>query len=115
MGAEEAPAEEMPMEPEMEGMFEAEEEELEESEEEVTEDAEELEEGADLKAAPAPVTSEDAGTNKKSANADNSGAAGAEAKPAMSSGEESGRPAPEAKDMGGTTEPDMKEAPKPKS
>jgi hypothetical protein len=95
------------MEPEMEGMFEAEEE-VTEGEEEITEESEELEEGAALKAAPAPKTSEEAGTNTKSANADNSGAAGAEAKPAMSSGEEKGRPAPTAKDMGGTTEPNTK-------
>jgi hypothetical protein len=119
MGGEaEAPAEEpvaMDMEPEMEGMYEAEEEVAEDAEE-ITEESEELEEAAALKAAPAPVTSEESGVNKKSANADNSGKDGAEAEPVkMGSAEESGRPAPEAKDMGGTTEPDMKEAPKPKS
>ena len=98
MGGEEAPAEEVPMEPEMEGMFEA--EEVNEDEEEVTEDAEELEEGTTLKAAPAPVTSEEAGTNTKSANADNSGKAGAEANPVSTdTSEEKGRPAPTAKDL----------------
>jgi len=83
----------MGMEPEMEGMFE--------SDEEVTEDedAEELEEGVALKAAPAPVKSEEGSVNKKTVNADNAGAAGAEAKPAMSSGEEKGRAAPTAKDL----------------
>jgi len=84
----------MDMEPEMEeGMFE--------SEEEVTEDedAEELEEGVALKAAPAPVKSEEGSVNKKSTVAANAGAAGAEAKPQMSSGEEKGRTAPTAKDL----------------
>ena len=104
MGGEaEAPAEEpvaMDMEPEMEGMFEAEEEELEESEEEITEDdAEDLEEAVTLKAAPAPTTTEEAGTNTKSVNADNSGADGAEVKPVSTdTKEEKGRPAPTAKD-----------------
>lgn len=76
-----------------EGMFE--------SEEEVSEDdaAEELEEGVALKAAPAPVKSEDGSVNKKSSVAANAGAKGAEAKPAMSSGDESGRAAPTAKDL----------------
>jgi len=76
-----------------EGMFE--------SEEEVTEDedAEELEEGVALKAAPAPVKSEEGSVNKKSTVAANAGAKGAEAKPAMSSGDESGRAAPTAKDL----------------
>ena len=73
-----------------EGMFE--------SEEEVAED-EELEEGVALKAAPAPVKSEEGSVNKKTVNADNAGAAGAEAKPAMSSGEEKGRAAPTTKDL----------------
>jgi hypothetical protein len=76
-----------------EGMFE--------SEEEVTEDedAEELEEGVALKAAPAPVKSEEGSVNKKSAVAANAGAKGAEAKPQQSVGEESGRAAPTAKDL----------------
>ena len=88
----------MDMEPEMEGMFESEEE---VSKEEVSEDedAEELEEGVTLKAAPAPVKSEEGSVNKKSAVAANAGAKGAEAKPVMSSGDESGRAAPTAKDL----------------
>ena len=76
-------------------------------------ETESLEEGADLTAAPKPVTSEESGTNTDSANNDNAGAKGAEAKPAMSSGEEKGRAAPSAQDMGGTTSPDQKPAPKP--
>jgi len=99
----------MDMEPEMEGMFE--------SDEEVSEDAdaEALEEGVALKAAPAPVKSEEGTVNKKSTVAANAGAAGAEAKPTMSSGEEKGRTAPTAKDMGGTTHIDkLSSAPKAK-
>ena len=99
MGGEEAPAEEpaMGMEPEMEGMFEA--------EEEITEDdAEDLEEATSLKPAPAPTKTEAEGTNKKSINADNSGKDGAEADPVAmgNSAEEKGRPAPAAKDLGAT-------------
>ena len=107
--AEEPEHAEMDMEPEMEGMYE--------SEEEVTEDedAEALEEGVALKAAPAPVKNEEGTVNKKSAVAANAGAAGAEAKPMMSSGEEKGRTAPTAKDMGGTTHIDkLSSAPKAK-
>jgi hypothetical protein len=76
-----------------EGMFE--------SEEEVNddEDAEELEEGVALKAAPAPVKSEEGSVNKKSTVAANAGAKGAEAKPQQNVGEESGRAAPTAKDL----------------
>jgi hypothetical protein len=72
-------------------------------------------EGVDLKAAPKPVTSEEGGTNTKSTVAANSGAKGAVAKPVNSdaSGEEKGRTAPTAKDMGGTTAPKQAPAPKP--
>ena len=77
-------------------------------------ETESLEEGADLTAAPKPVTSEEGSVNTKSTYADNSGAKGAEAKPVSETGsEEKGRTAPSAQDMGGTTQPDMKAAPKP--
>ncbi len=59
-----------------------------------------LEEAINLKAAPAPVKSEDAGVNKKSTVAANSGAKGMDGKPVMSTGaDEKGRPAPTAKDI----------------
>jgi len=59
-----------------------------------------LEEAINLKAAPAPVKSEDAGINKKSTVAANSGAKGMDGKPVMSTGaDEKGRPAPTAKDI----------------
>jgi hypothetical protein len=72
-------------------------------------------ENVDLKAAPKPVTSEEGGTNTKSTVAANAGARGAVAKPVNSdaSGEEKGRTAPTAKDMGGTTSPKQGPAPKP--
>ena len=61
----------------------------------------ELAEGIDLKAAPKPVTSEEGSVNKKTVNANNSGAAGMAAKPvSASTGEEKGRAAPTAKDLG---------------
>ena len=60
----------------------------------------ELEEAINLKAAPAPVKSEEGNINKKSTVAANSGARGMDGKPVMSHGtEEKGRPAPTAKDM----------------
>jgi hypothetical protein len=80
------------------------------------EDSEEIEfmEGVDLKAAPKPVTSEEGGTNTKSTVAANAGAAGAVAKPVSTTGAEAkGRPAPSAKDMGGTTSPKQGPATKP--
>ena len=91
-------------EPEHADMFGGEadmEEGIHESEEEVTEDedAEALEEGVALKAAPAPVKSEEGSVNKKSSVAANAGAAGAEAKPHQMTGEEKGRTAPTAQDM----------------
>jgi hypothetical protein len=71
-------------------------------------------ENVDLKAAPKPVTSEEGGTNTKSTVAANAGAAGAVAKPVSTTGAEAkGRPAPTAKDMGGTTSPKQGPAPKP--
>lgn len=73
-----------------------------------------LEEAVSLTAAPKPTTSEEGSVNTKSTYADNSGAKGAEAKPVSETGgEEKGRTAPSAQDMGGTTQPDMKAAPKP--
>jgi hypothetical protein len=74
-----------------------------------------MEEAVDLKAAPAPVKSEEAGTNTKSPNANNSGAKGAVARPVDpdTGGEEKGRPAPSAKDMGMTTSPKQGPATKP--
>jgi hypothetical protein len=60
----------------------------------------ELEEAINLKAAPAPVKSEEGNINKKSTVAANSGARGMDGKPVMSTGaDEKGRSAPTAKDM----------------
>ena len=85
--------------------------------EEVVDDEMETEgmmENVDLKAAPKPVTSEEGSVNKKSTVAANAGAKGAMAKPvAAGSAEEKGRPAPAAKDMGGTTSPKQGPATKP--
>ena len=73
-----------------------------------------MEEAVSLKAAPKPVTAEEGGVNKKSTVAFNSGAKGSMAKPVHATGgEEKGRPAPQAKDMGSTTEPNVKPATKP--
>jgi len=58
-----------------------------------------MEENVSLKAAPAPVKSEEAGINKKSTVAANSGAKGAAAQPVKMTGDVAqGRPAPTAKD-----------------
>jgi hypothetical protein len=81
-------------------------------------DSEEVEmgmmENVDLKAAPKPVTSEEGSVNKKSTVAANSGAAGMASKPVHMTGTEAkGRPAPTAKDMGGTTSPKQGPATKP--
>jgi len=72
-------------------------------------------ENVDLKAAPKPVTAEEGGTNTKSTVAANAGARGAVAKPVNpdAGGEEKGRAAPTAKDMGGTSSPKQGPAPKP--
>ena len=71
-------------------------------------------EAVSLKAAPKPVTSEEGSVNKKSTIAANSGAAGMAAKPVHATGgEEKGRTAPTAKDMGGTTSPKQGPATKP--
>lgn len=76
-------------------------------------ETESLEEGADLTAAPKPVTSEEGSVNKKSAVAANSGAKGAQAKPVSTDTDaETGRPAPKAQDQGGTTVPHEAAAPK---
>lgn len=87
------------------------------SPEEVADDELETEgmyEAVDLKAAPKPVTSEEGGVNRKSTVANNSGARGAVARPVhMGDGDEKGRPAPTAKDMGSTTVPNVKPATKP--
>ena len=65
-----------------------------------TMEGEELEEAINLKAAPAPVKSEEGGINKKSIVAANSGAKGMDGKPVMSSDTpEKGRPAPTAKNI----------------
>lgn len=85
--------------------------------EEVVDDELETEgmyENVDLKAAPKPVTSEEGGVNKKSTVAANSGAKGAVAKPVSMTGDTAhGRTAPTAKDMGSTTQPNVKPATKP--
>ena len=81
----------------------------------------ELSENVDLKAAPAPVKSEEGGVNKKNVVANNSGAAGMQGKPvAASTGEEKGRTAPGTKDLisdfqnkAGAGMKDQKAAPKP--
>ena len=90
---------------------EAEEEEAEEDEMEM--ETEGLEEAVSLEAAPKPVTSEE-GDGKSGPVASNSGAKGMDAKPVSTdTNAESGRKAPQAKDMGGTTKPNMQAAPKP--
>jgi hypothetical protein len=85
--------------------------------EEVVDDELETEgmyENVDLKAAPKPVTSEEGAVNKKSTVAANSGAKGAIAKPVSMTGDTAhGRAAPSAKDMGSTTQPNVKPAVKP--
>lgn len=79
-----------------------------------TEEMMPMAEALNLKAAPKPVTSEEGGINTKSNVAANSGARGALAKPVHTTGETAqGRPAPSAKDMGGTTSPKQAPAPKP--
>ena len=85
--------------------------------EEVVDDEMETEgmmENVSLKAAPKPVTAEEGGVNKKSTVAANSGAKGAVAKPVHMTGDTAhGRSAPSVKDMGSTTEPNVKPATKP--
>ena len=59
-----------------------------------------MEEAINLKAAPAPVKSEEAGVNKKSTVAANSGAVGDAAQPVKMTGDVAqGRPAPSTKDL----------------
>ena len=80
---------------------------------EVETEAYDFNENVDLAAAPKPDLKEPAGTNTKSTVAANSGAKGAVAKPVSEKGgDEKGRPAPKAQDMGSTTKPDEKPAPK---
>jgi hypothetical protein len=84
--------------------------------EEVVDDELETEgmyENVSLKAVPKPAAG-DHGSNNKSPVAANSGARGAVAKPVHANGDGgNGRPAPTAKDMGSTTQPNVKPAPKP--
>jgi hypothetical protein len=73
-------------------------------------------ENVDLTPAPKPDLSEPAGTNTKSTVAANSGAKGSAAKPVnFDDGNKGaqGRPTPKSQDMGNTTKPDVKPAPKP--
>ena len=91
----------------------------EESEEEEVEMG--MMEAVNLAKAPAPVTSEPAGTNTKSTNANNSGAKGAVASPVKMTGDTAeGRPAPKAGELIGkvqntpaTGDKKMSAAPKP--
>ena len=64
------------------------------------EEEEDMMEAVNLAAAPKPVTAEEGGINKKSVNADNSGAVGAMAQPVKMTGDTAqGRPAPTTKDL----------------
>jgi hypothetical protein len=68
--------------------------------EEFTDSPEMMEENVSLAAAPKPVTSEPAGTNTKSTNANNSGAAGMQGAPVKMTGDTAqGRPAPKAGEL----------------
>lgn len=68
--------------------------------EEFTDSPEMMEENVSLSAAPKPVTSEPAGTNTKSTNANNSGAAGMQGAPVKMTGDTAqGRPAPKAGEL----------------
>jgi hypothetical protein len=59
-----------------------------------------MEEAVNLSAAPKPVTAEEGSVNKKSVNADNSGAVGAAANPVKMTGDTAqGRPAPTTKEL----------------
>lgn len=78
------------------------------------ENNESLEEGVSLNKAVAAKTTEEAGIQTKSPVAANAGAKGAAANPVKASqGQETGRPAPKAQDMGGTTSPKQGPATKP--
>lgn len=98
---------EMGMEPEMEESrmrFEA--EEVDEDAEEVTEedDSQDLDEALELTKVTNGIanSTEEGSVNKKSINNDNSGSKGSDAKPHQTTGDEKGRTAPTAKDMGYT-------------
>ena len=68
--------------------------------EEFTDSPEMMEENVSLAAAPKPVTTEPAGTNTKSTNANNSGAAGMQGSPVKMTGDTAqGRPAPKAGEL----------------
>ena len=87
--------------------------------EEFTDSEEDMMEAVNLAAAPKPVTAEESGINKKSTNADNSGAKGAVAKPVHVTGETAqGRPAPKAGELIGKVQNsvggDKKMSPAPK-
>jgi len=78
------------------------------------ENNESLEEGVSLSKAVAAKTTEEAGIQTKSPVAANAGAKGAAANPVKASqGQENGRPAPKAQDMGATTSPKQSPATKP--
>jgi hypothetical protein len=85
-----------------------------------TDDEEGMMEAVNLQAAPKPVTGEEAGINKKSINANNSGAVGAMAQPVKMTGDTAqGRPAPTTKELIGKVQnsvggkKSMSPAPKP--
>jgi hypothetical protein len=65
-----------------------------------SEEEEDMMEAVNLAAAPKPVTAEEGGINKKSVNANNSGAVGAMAQPVKMTGDTAqGRPAPKAGEL----------------
>lgn len=109
MGKDDEPGDEMDMDMDMDMEVG---DEVEIDDEEMETESYGLEENVDLTAAPKPTTKE-TGADTKSPVAANSGAKGAVAKPVSEKGgDEKGRPAPKAQDMGSTTKPDEKPAPK---
>jgi hypothetical protein len=74
--------------------------EMDDTEEFTDEEPSMMEEAVNLQAAPKPVTSEEGGINKKSVNANNSGAVGAMAQPVKMTGDTAqGRPAPKTGEL----------------
>jgi len=74
--------------------------EMDDTEEFADTDEQGMMEAVNLQAAPKPVTGEEAGINKKSINANNSGAVGAMAQPVKMTGDTAqGRPAPTTKEL----------------
>jgi hypothetical protein len=74
--------------------------EMDDTEEFTDEEPSMMEEAVSLQAAPKPVTSEEGGINKKSVNANNSGAVGAMAQPVKMTGDTAqGRPAPKTGEL----------------